>query len=125
MSTRSCWRRVRSRRCPKGETPQLPRAFARIKKLGMVREPATFISCIADNRGEELEYNGVTTSQVLDEDMGFSDVLAFLWFRRQLPKACTQFVEMSLLVTTDHGSAVFPHCPALAVGIVLTGVANC
>merc|ERR1712072_1144147 len=76
------------------------------KKLGMVRKPANFISSIADDRGDELKYCGVPISEVFQRDMGIGGVLGLLWFRRQLPAACTRFIEMILMVTADHGPAV-------------------
>merc|ERR1711884_995591 len=91
---------------PEGETPQVPMDYTWAKKLGMVRKPANFISSIADDRGEELKYCGVTISEVFEKDMGLGGVLSLLWFRRQLPKACTKFIEMVLMVTADHGPAV-------------------
>jgi len=74
--------------------------------LGMVRKPANFISSIADDRGDELKYCGVPISEVFQRDMGIGGVLGLLWFRRQLPLACTRFIEMVLMVTADHGPAV-------------------
>jgi len=91
---------------PEGETPQVPMDYTWAKKLGMVRKPANFISSIADDRGEELKYCGVTISEVFEKEMGLGGVLSLLWFRRQLPKACTKFIEMILMVTADHGPAV-------------------
>lgn len=91
---------------PEGETPQVPVDFSWAKKLGMVRKPANFISSIADDRGEELKYCGVTISDVFAKDMGIGGVLSLLWFRRQLPIQCTKFIEMVLMITADHGPAV-------------------
>merc|ERR1711971_479171 len=91
---------------PEGETPQVPMDYTWAKKLGMVRKPDNFISSIADDRGEELKYCGVSISEVFEKDMGLGGVLSLLWFRRQLPKACTKFIEMILMVTADHGPAV-------------------
>jgi ATP citrate (pro-S)-lyase len=91
---------------PEGETPQVPMDYTWAKKLGMVRKPANFISSIADDRGEELKYCGVTITEVFAQDLGIGGVLSLLWFRRQLPPACTKFIEMILMVTADHGPAV-------------------
>merc|ERR1712151_239020 len=91
---------------PEGETPQVPMDYTWAKKLGMVRKPANFISSIADDRGDELKYCGVTISEVFTQDMGVGGVLSLLWFRRQLPRECTKFIEMILVVTADHGPAV-------------------
>lgn len=91
---------------PEGETPQVPMDYTWAKKLGMVRKPANFISSIADDRGDELKYCGVTISDCFAKNVGIGGVLSLLWFRRQLPKACTDFIEMVLMVTADHGPAV-------------------
>jgi ATP citrate (pro-S)-lyase len=91
---------------PEAETPQVPVDFSWAKKLGMVRKPANFISSIADDRGEELKYCGITISDVFSNDLGIGGVLSLLWFRRQLPPACTKFIEMVLMITADHGPAV-------------------
>merc|ERR1719215_2545948 len=91
---------------PEGETPQVPMDYTWAKKLGMVRKPANFISSIADDRGEELKYCGVTISDVFAQEMGIGGVLSLLWFRRRLPVECTKFIEMILMVTADHGPAV-------------------
>merc|ERR1712050_797479 len=71
-----------------------------------VRKPANFISSIADDRGEELKYCHMTISDVFKQDIGIGGVMALLWFRRMLPKTCTDFIEMVLMVTADHGPAV-------------------
>merc|ERR1719392_667377 len=91
---------------PEGETPQVPMDYTWAKKLGMVRKPANFISSIADDRGEELKYCGVSITDVFAQELGIGGVLSLLWFRRQLPPACTKFIEMILMVTADHGPAV-------------------
>jgi len=74
--------------------------------LGMVRKPANFVSSIADDRGEELKYCGVSISEVFSRDLGIGGVLSLLWFRRELSPSCTKFIEMILMVTADHGPAV-------------------
>merc|ERR1719502_246414 len=91
---------------PEGETPQVPMDYTWAKKLGMVRKPANFISSISDDRGEELTYCGMSISDVFAKDLGIGGVLSLLWFRRQLPPACTKFIEMVLMITADHGPAV-------------------
>jgi len=88
------------------ETPAVPMDYTWAKKLGMVRKPANFISSIADDRGEELTYCGVAISDCFTQNIGIGGVLSLLWFRKRLPKTCTDFIEMILMVTADHGPAV-------------------
>eukprot|EP00755_Sulcionema_specki_P004182 Sspe_Gene.391::Locus_139_Transcript_1_1_Confidence_1.000_Length_3527::g.391::m.391/K01648/ACLY; ATP citrate (pro-S)-lyase len=88
------------------EPPQVPMDYAWAKKLGLIRKPASFLSSIVDERGEEVMYAGMPISAVFKEDIGIGGVLALLWFRRRLPSYATKFIEMVLMVTADHGPAV-------------------
>merc|ERR1719235_973904 len=90
---------------PEGETPAVPMDYTWAKKLGLIRKPASFISSISDDRGEELKYCGMTITSIFDQNLGVGGVLSLLWFRRLLPPSCTKFIEMILMVTADHGPA--------------------
>eukprot|EP00434_Breviolum_minutum_P041135 symbB.v1.2.036589.t1/scaffold5200.1/size29896/2 len=95
----------------------------------MVRKPANFVSSILDDRGEELQYCGISISDVFSQSLGVGGVVSLLWFRRHrsnqmlpdgirikqldvrlLPPACCKFV-----VTADHGPAVV----CVFVGVVV------
>ena len=80
--------------------------FTWAKRLGLVRKPAAFISSISDDRGEELKYSGMPISEVFEKQIGVGGVLSLLWFRKQLPSYATQFIEMILMISADHGPAV-------------------
>lgn len=86
--------------------PKIPMDFDWAAKLGLVRKPASFITSISDERGNELTYNNVPISKVLSDNMGIGGVISLLWFQRQLPTWATDFIEMILMVTADHGAAV-------------------
>jgi len=86
--------------------PKMPMDYAWAKALGLIRKPASFVSSISDDRGEELLYAGVPISKVFEENLGIGGVLSLLWFRRRLPAYATKFIEMVLMVTADHGPAV-------------------
>lgn len=70
------------------------------------RKPASFISTICDDRGQELLYAGMAISEVFKEDIGVGGVLSLLWFKRRLPPYAAKFIEMVLMLTADHGPAV-------------------
>uniref|UniRef100_A0A8C0NTN6 ATP-citrate synthase n=1 Tax=Canis lupus familiaris TaxID=9615 RepID=A0A8C0NTN6_CANLF len=76
------------------------------EELGLIRKPASFMTSICDERGQELIYAGMPITEVFKEEMGIGGVLGLLWFQRRLPKYACQFVEMCLMVTADHGPAV-------------------
>jgi len=88
------------------EVPKVPMDYTWAKRLGLVRKPASFISSISDDRGDELTYAGMAISECFSEEVGIGGVLSLLWFRRRLPAYATKFVEMVLMVTADHGPAV-------------------
>jgi len=92
--------------CKDVEPPKVPVDYQWAKKIGMVRKSKTFLSSIADERGEELVYGGVPISEVLTSAMGIGGTIGLLWFRRKLPDYFSRFIETVLVVTADHGPAV-------------------
>lgn len=91
---------------PEVEPPKVPLDFNWAKELGLIRKPASFISTICDDRGEELLYSGMPITSVFKEDLGIGGVVSLLWFQRRLPAYACKFIEMILMVTADHGPAV-------------------
>jgi hypothetical protein len=49
---------------PEPDAPKMPMDYAWAKQLGLIRKPASFVSSISDDRGEELLYAGVPISKV-------------------------------------------------------------
>lgn len=86
--------------------PAVPMDYAWARELGLIRKPASFMTSICDERGEELLYAGTPISRVLGEGMGIGGVLSLLWFQKRLPLYATKFLEMCLILTADHGPAV-------------------
>jgi len=91
---------------PEMEPPTIPMDYSWAQQLGMIRKPTSFVSTISDERGDELIYGGVPLSQIFHEDLGIGGVISLLWFKRRLPTYATQFIEMVLMITADHGPAV-------------------
>ncbi|KAJ3010565.1 citrate synthase [Thoreauomyces humboldtii] len=91
---------------PEPPTPKIPIDYSWAQELGLIRKPASFISTICDDRGQELLYAGMAISEVFKEDIGIGGVLSLLWFKRRLPTYATKFIEMVLMLTADHGPAV-------------------
>ena len=75
-------------------------------QVGLIRRPATFMTSITDERGDELMYAGVRISEVVKKNSGIGGVLGLLWFQRELPEYFCKFLELCLIVTADHGPAV-------------------
>lgn len=76
------------------------------QELGLIRKPASFMSSICDERGEELLYAGQTITDIFSQHLGIGGVLGLLWFQRRLPEYACKFLEMCLILTADHGPAV-------------------
>jgi ATP citrate (pro-S)-lyase len=93
---------------PKEEVapPTVPMDYNWARELGLIRKPASFMTSICDERGQELLYAGVPITNVFKEDLGIGGVLSLLWFQKRLPKYASKFIEMCLMVTADHGPAV-------------------
>jgi len=71
-----------------------------------MRKATNIISTISDDRGEELLYAGVPISKVISEGYGIGDVISLLWFKKRLPVYATEFLELALKITADHGPCV-------------------
>lgn len=91
---------------PEPPIPKIPIDYSWAQELGLIRKPASFISTICDDRGQELLYAGMAISEVFKDDIGVGGVLSLLWFKRRLPAYATKFIEMVLMLTADHGPAV-------------------
>ncbi|MCW4010844.1 MAG: ATP citrate synthase [Candidatus Bathyarchaeota archaeon] len=91
---------------PEPPVPKIPMDYAKALKEGLIRKPSNFICTISDDRGEELLYGKMPISEVFQQDIGIGGVLSILWFKRQFPSYAAKFIEMSIMVTADHGPAV-------------------
>ena len=91
---------------PEPEIIKMPMDYNAAVKAKLVRKPTNFISTISDDRGEELLYGNLTISDVFKKDIGIGGVLSILWFKKLLPRYATKFIEMTIMVTADHGPAV-------------------
>jgi len=91
---------------PEVPPPPVPMDYNWARELGLIRKPASFMSTISDERGQELLYAGIPISEVFAQEMGIGGVLGLLWFQRRLPPYACKFLEMCLMITADHGPAV-------------------
>lgn len=64
------------------------------------------MTSICDERGQELLYAGMPVTEVLKQNVGIGGVVSLLWFQRCLAPMYCKFLEMSLMLTADHGPAV-------------------
>ncbi|XP_076349171.1 ATP-citrate synthase-like [Tachypleus tridentatus] len=91
---------------PEVPPPTVPMDYSWARELGLIRKPASFMTSICDERGQELLYAGIPITKVIKGELGIGGVLSLLWFQRQLPKYACKFLEMVLMITADHGPAV-------------------
>jgi len=86
--------------------PPVPMDYSWAREVGLIRKPAAFVTSMTDERGDELMYSGVKISEVVENGKGMGGVMGLLWFQRDLPDYFCKFMEISLMVTADHGPAV-------------------
>lgn len=91
---------------PELPPPTVPMDYSWARELGLIRKPASFMTSICDERGQELLYAGMPVTEVLKQNVGIGGVVSLLWFQRCLPSTYCKFLEMSLMLTADHGPAV-------------------
>ena len=63
--------------------PTVPMDYNWARELGLIRKPASFMTSICDERGQELLYAGVPITNVFKEDLGIGGVLSLLWFQKR------------------------------------------
>jgi ATP citrate (pro-S)-lyase len=63
--------------------PTVPMDYDWARELGLIRKPASFMSSICDDRGQELLYAGMPITDIIKADMGIGGVLSLLWFRQR------------------------------------------
>ena len=64
----------------------------------------TFYSSISNEQGDELEYNNIKISDLLDKGIG--KTIGHLWLKKDLPDWFSNYIELILIVTADHGAMV-------------------
>jgi ATP-citrate lyase alpha-subunit len=75
-------------------------------KRGTIRKPTSFITTVADDRGEEVNYGGYPISEIVHSGGKLGDVISLLWFGRRFPKWASEFIELAVMIVADHGPAV-------------------
>ena len=75
-----------------------PRLFKETRVL------PTFYSSISNEQGEELEYNHVKITELLNKGIG--KTIGHLWLKKDLPDWFSNYIELILIVTADHGGMV-------------------
>ena len=91
---------------PEVTPPPIPVDYRVARKAGLVRRNAEFICTISDDRGDEPTYAGIPISEVIEKGNTIGEVISLLWFKRLLPKWATEFMEMIIKISADHGPAV-------------------
>ena len=86
--------------------PPIPQDYKVAIKQGLVRRESNFICTISDDRGDEATYAGIPISEVVEKEYTIGEVISLLWFKKLLPKWATEFIEMIIKVSADHGPAV-------------------
>ena len=64
----------------------------------------TFYSSISNEQGDELEYNHIKISELLNKGIG--KTIGHLWLKKDLPEWFSNYIELILIVTADHGAMV-------------------
>lgn len=84
------------------EVPEMPEEYNPRK----MRKPSNVVCTISDDSQEELLYAGVPISEVISEGYSIGDVISLLWFKKRLPKYVSEFFELAMRITADHGPCV-------------------
>ena len=95
---------------PEKEPPSVPMDYSWAQELGLIRKPASFMSSICDERGEELLYAGMPISDV------FKVLSLIMWQSRVEIKHYSVRISLALL-RSKRSSAELP----LRAGLICAG----
>jgi ATP citrate (pro-S)-lyase len=73
------------------------------RSIGSRNKP-TFFSSISNELGDELTYNNVLISDVVSKGIG--KTIGLLWLKKDLPDWLSEYIELILIITADHGGMV-------------------
>ena len=68
------------------------------------RNDVTFFSSISNEMGEELMYNGIPISEIVQGGIG--KTIGHLWLKKELPDWMCKYIELIIMITADHGAMV-------------------
>ena len=85
--------------------PTTPKHITSKIQILQNRRKTRFTCTISDERGDELLYNGVPISKVI-EDKSLGKVIGLLRLKRDLPDWACDFITTILILLADHGPAV-------------------
>jgi ATP-citrate lyase alpha-subunit len=91
---------------PDREPRKIPMDLSTAIAEGKIRVPTHFVSTITDERGDQPMYAGIPLTEVVEKGYGIGGVIGLLWFKKELPKWGTGFIELVLQIVADHGPAV-------------------
>ena len=91
---------------PEVTVPPIPEDYKTLQAAGTVRKPTGIICSITDDTGEEPLYCGVPMSKVIESGMPLGEMIGLLWFKKKLPRFASEFIEIVLRLTADHGPCV-------------------
>jgi ATP citrate (pro-S)-lyase len=71
-----------------------------------MRKKTNIISTISDDRGDEPKYCGITISEIVESKSSLGEVISLLWFKKTIPRWASEFIELCIILTADHGPCV-------------------
>jgi len=90
----------------KQEIRIIPKEYNEAIKEGLVRKKTNITSTISSDLGDEPTYNKVKISEIINNNYSVGKIIGLLWFKRDLPKHFTKFLDQCILIIADHGPAV-------------------
>jgi ATP citrate (pro-S)-lyase len=74
------------------------------KSISINRKMPIIYSSISDETGDQLTYNKIPISELLNSGIG--KTIGHLWLKRDIPDWFSRYIELILIVTADHGAMV-------------------
>lgn len=83
--------------------PPIPMNYKKAVKDGLVRRPASFFSSISNETGDELTYNGMGISKIIEQKYNIGHIIGLLWFKKNFSNKLANYISNILMLVADHG----------------------
>ena len=72
--------------------------------IPQIKEEIEIFSSISNEMGDELKYNNINISEIVNHGIGYT--IGQLWLKKSLPVWAVNYIELILKLTADHGAMV-------------------
>ncbi|MGC8616769.1 MAG: citrate/2-methylcitrate synthase [Desulfurella sp.] len=84
----------------------LPLDCETLVKTNKARKKTHFVCTISNDTKEEITYCNMPITEIVEKKYTVTDIIGLLWFKQKFPVWASNFIDLIIKLTADHGPAV-------------------